>query len=87
MIVPYDPEIIRAAALRLGADSVPALGNRVVDDGEILLQRRGNGRVQCRPFAFGDALEAGNRLLIMLFRHLQLGLDGGRIGLVRAGVD
>src|SRR3954452_21542329 len=79
-----DQALLRRLAGRLRSHRGAAFADRLVDDCEILLQRRGGARIEIALRGVGDRLEPFDRLLVVRLRLTQLGLD--RLRGVAAGV-
>src|SRR3954465_15512011 len=70
-----DQALLRRLAGRLRSHGGAAFADRLVDDREILLQRRGGARVEIALRGVGDRLEPLDRVLVVHLGLPQLGLD------------
>src|SRR5204863_4450205 len=71
----FEQALLRRLAVRLHLQRRAAFVDRLIDDGQVLLQRRGRLRIERALLRVGGLLEAGDRFLIVLFRLQQLAFD------------
>src|SRR5260370_24250500 len=62
---PLDQALLRRLAGRLRSHGGAAFADRLIDDGEVLLQRRRGARVELALLAVGDRLEPLDRVLVV----------------------
>src|SRR4030095_112722 len=73
-----DEAFLRRFARRLRAQRRAALADRLIDHGEVLLQRRGRARVERALFGLRNLLEARDRLGVVSSSGAQLALPRPR---------